>query len=104
MKIIFLGGCYSDNYDDIFLKDVKRGELALPANIYQREIVRGLIENCVDVYVISCPQLPGYPINFNKGKAPTVPFLLNGENIGVMAGYNLFFALKDFSAEQAYKQ
>lgn len=104
MKIVFLGGCYSDNYDDIFLKDVKRGELALPANVYQREIVCGLIENGVDVYVISCAYLPGYPINFNRSKSPTVPFLLNGKNVGVMAGYNLFFALKDFSAEQAYKK
>lgn len=104
MKIVFLGGCYSDNQDNYFLKHVKGVELALPSNVYQREIIKGLVENNADIYVISCPYLPGFPINFDMLKIFTSPFLLEGKEVGVTAGYNLFFATKDLSAQHAYEE
>lgn len=102
MKVVFLGGCYSDGYDELFIKDIKGTELAIPSSVYMRAMIEGIYANNVDIRVISCPNLPGYPINNRRFSTQRIPFLLNGKELGVMESYNLFFVTKEHSAFKAY--
>lgn len=97
MKIVFIGGCYPDNFDKHLQQYCKEVSISIPSNIYQRAIIEGLVDNGADIHVITYPYLPGYPSNYRLLYSPNAPFILNGKHVGEMRRYCLFSLIKGIS-------
>lgn len=81
LNILFFGGCYSETekarYFDLCIHGYQSA-----AQVHQEAILRGFIQNNVDVEVLSLPFLPSFPFNYRSVIVKSCDFILDSKCIG----------------------
>lgn len=95
MKILFITGVYSQESEQYYSSALKRGSLATPSNVYQWGVVKGLIENGVDIEVCSFPFLPTFPLGLRIKKTKSEELTFNNQRIGHAYSYCTVAGIKE---------
>lgn len=85
-KVCFLCCAYSDNNKSLFFNNSKRGYQYAAQN-YQEAIIEGLLQNDVDIKVLSIPSLSTFPRGCSLYYVKRTPFVYNQQVIGVSMGF-----------------
>lgn len=94
MNILFLGCLYSENQKDLFLKNSRRGYQFAAQNL-QEALLDGLLQNGVNLTVLTIPSLSTFPKGYKKPFVKESEFLFKGNNLGKSIGYrNISFFKK----------
>lgn len=99
MKIVFITGLYPKGTEDILLSECRGSGLQVASNTFQWALVDGLMENNIDLQVLSFPFLPCYPMKYKSVSTPTANIEYNGNEIGEMISYSTLPVLKNYSIQ-----
>lgn len=103
MKVLFISGCYPENYYDA-LQRASKLPLQNAANTFQWAVINGLVENEVDVTVACSPFVASFPLRYKKIKTPHGPFLYQSRPIGECLSSTTLLGFKERSkARSLYK-
>lgn len=86
MKFIFLGGLYPSSQRDEIIKNSKRG-VQFAADIFQKSIIQGLIDNGMSVSIVSSPFISSFPFGYKKLFIKGGNFEFNQQMIGKMTSF-----------------
>lgn len=103
MKLLFITGAYPNEIITELQQYSTLGVQNAP-NTFQWAIIDGLVQNCVDFEVISCPFLPAYPIHFKKRRISNSPLLYYEKTVGEMLSYDNLFLFKTRSIQNSIQQ
>ena len=65
MKLLFVTGLYPHQITEL-LRECSNGFIENAPNVFQWNVVRGLMQNNADFNVVSLPFLPAFPKRFKK--------------------------------------
>lgn len=104
MKILFISGMYEDSLVPEFQKH-SSVPLQNAPDVFQKAILRGLVENNADFSVVSYPFLPSYPFNYSKYNIPCKEIKYDGKTVGLSDEFCTLFLLKKKSVQRRlYRQ
>ena len=99
MKILFITGLYPKGIENLLLSECRGSGLQVASNTFQWALVDGLMENNVDLQVLSFPFLPCYPMKYKSVNTPNAKIEYNGKEIGEMISYSTIPVLKNYSIQ-----
>lgn len=85
MNLLFIGNIYSEHLVTIYQKNCKKG-YQYAAQTLQNSLVQGLIENDINLSVITMPCLPTFPFSYRRPLLKSDDFIYNGNKIGYTIG------------------
>lgn len=85
MNLLYIGSIYSDHLADKYRHNCKSG-YQFAAQALQTSIIRGLLENGVNLTVVTFPCLPTFPLNYRKAVIKSDDFIFNGRKTGYTVG------------------
>ena len=85
MNILFVGSIYSEHLVSTYQKNCKRG-FQFAAQALQSSLVQGLIDNNVNLSVITIPCVPTFPFSYRKPFLKPDDFIFKGSTIGYTIG------------------
>lgn len=98
MKVLFISGLYPHGIETSFEDNLKHGcHIHNAPNVYQWGVVKGLIENGVEIEVASFPFLPTYPYGYSQPFLKTYPIHYEERQIGASYSYCTIMGLKERS-------
>lgn len=95
MKILFITGLYPPESEQYYSSVLKYDSLATPSNVYQWGVVKGLIENGVDIEVCSFPFLPTFPFGVSIKKTKLESLIFENQRIGTAYSYCTIAGIKE---------
>lgn len=104
MKILYICGIYPRNLEAYYSSVLKSGTLAYPSNVYQWGVVKGLLENNVDLEVCSFPFLPTFPSGIKIRHTLQEDIKNDGRVIGKSYGYSTIAGIKELDIYRKLKQ
>lgn len=96
MKILFLTGLYTKDSEIYYSSVLQQGALANPSNVYQWGVVKGMMENNIDLEVCSFPFLPTFPSGLKIKQTIQEDLTLEGKVIGKSYRYSTILVKKEF--------
>ncbi len=87
MKIVFISGLYSVGSEAELLAQCKGTGLQNASNTFQWALVQGLLDNNIDLKVLSFPYLPCFPFGYKSVFTPELPIWYEVKEIGTMISY-----------------
>lgn len=103
MKILFVTGLYSKDSEHYYSSVLKQGALANSSNVYQKGILKGLVENNVDFKVCSFPFLPTYPSGLKIKKTISEDLSIQDKIVGRSYSYCTLAGLKEWDITRKLK-
>lgn len=103
MRILFVTGLYSKDSEYYYSSVLKKGSLAIPSNVYQWGILKGLVENNVDFEVCSFPFLPTYPSSLRIKKTISEELSIQDRVVGRSYSYCTIAGLKEWDISRKLK-
>lgn len=104
MKILFIGGYYALGEENALLNDCKFGELSIPSNVYQWGVIDGLMDNNVQLSLLSCPFLPAFPTGYKHLFTPQTDFVVKGKKVGEMKQFCDLALIKPIARRRAFTE
>lgn len=95
MKIFFITGLYSKDSEKFYASVLKRSTLAIPSNVYQWGVVKGMLDNKMDFEVCSFPFLPTFPLGLKIKKTLQEDLTIEGKIIGKSYRYSTIAGIKE---------
>lgn len=86
MKILFVSGLYSEAHTEM-LREYSSGDIQNAANVFQWNVVWGLLQNNINLEVVSLPFLPSFPLGYKKCHTPSGDIIVNDNKIGRVLPY-----------------
>ena len=81
MKVLFVSGLYPDTLIEQFRKD-SNGNIQNAVNVFQWNVVYGLLQNNANFEVVSFPFLPSFPMGYKRLYTTPGDIVVRGKNIG----------------------
>ena len=81
MRILFVSGLYSEAHIEM-LREYSGGDIQNAANVFQWNVVNGLLQNDAPFEVVSLPFIPSFPIGYKRCFAPSGEIVQNERTIG----------------------
>ena len=93
MEIIFLAGLFPDNHKGEIIKNSK-GVIQFAANNFQQALLKGFLENSVEVYLMNLPFIGSFPLFYKKIYSSSFPIKYSNVK-GINLGFLNFPILKN---------
>ena len=103
MRILYIGSIYAPQTKDEIISNIKRNKPLLTAtDLFQRNILKGFVQNNLQIDILTVPPVPSYPFNYRKPYINTFNFKvennINAVNIGhctipIIKSISIFFKL-----------
>lgn len=88
MKIIYVGSIYAPQTKEEILFNIKKKMPLLTASdLFQKNIIKGFIENKIQIDVLTVPPVPSYPFNYGKPYISSFFFPIDNNNKAVNIGH-----------------
>jgi len=97
MKYIFLTGLYPKEYEFFFKDNARSGSIQNAPNVFQWNVVDGLIANGAIFWVLSAPFISTYPKGYKRVSIPSFPIVYNQKVIGETVSFCDLIGLKESS-------
>ena len=99
MKIVFVTGLYAKASETYLSQSCNHSVLQIASNTFQWALVEGLLENNIDLHVLSFTFLPCYPVKYKATRTPHFNIEYKGKEIGEMVSYSTLPVLKNYSIQ-----
>lgn len=88
MRILYIGSIYAPQVkEEILLNIKKKMPLLTATDLFQQNIIKGLIENEIQIDVLTVPAVPSYPFNYKKSYIKSFYFPIVNNTKAVNIGH-----------------
>lgn len=88
MRIIYIGSIYAPQTKEEILSNIKmKMPLLTASDLFQKNIIKGFIENKIQIEVLTVPPVPSYPFNYRKSYISSFFFSIENNYKAVSIGH-----------------